>query len=125
MALISDYLTFTEKLEFKCVCKTWQSIITKTTLYNKLVFRDRKKFKQAVDFCNKNEEIKKYVRDLGVFDFDYGTKFVLALPAIFPKITSLHVENYRTIGYLDIEKVDKVACSRTLAQWKDIESLVE
>lgn len=89
LVLVVDYVTLTEKLEVACVCKNWLETLSQTTLYNKLTFKNLEKFNLTTELCNKKQNIIYNMRDFGIFDMDYDMQPVMALPALFPKITSL------------------------------------
>lgn len=43
----------------------------------------------SVELFNKKQFVKQKIRNLGITDLDYDSQLVVALPALFPKITSL------------------------------------
>jgi uncharacterized protein YxjI len=61
---LSNYLSFSDKLNLACVCKKWYEKLSQTTLYKKLVSRDMEEFDKAVELCNKKNFVKQQVRDL-------------------------------------------------------------
>lgn len=120
VAAIANNLTFADELQFAHVCKSWFDGLSRTTLYNKLAFKNLEHFNQAKEFFNKKGYIKQRVRHLGIFDMGYDMQLVVALPLLFPKTTSLEWKNESRHEFVDPEERDESTYDQALQQWKDI-----
>lgn len=69
---IASHLPFADKLSLACACKKLHDTTSENTLYSKLVFKDKLKLDQAMDFDGKSK-LGRQVRYLCVANMDYDT----------------------------------------------------
>lgn len=125
LVLLADYLTFTEKAKLERVCKSWNDILTQTTLYKQHIFKRWEGLDKTVELFNKKLYIKQHVRDLVIFSMEYDMQTVVALAILFPNITSLEWRDYLKRQCKAEGPSMKLIYAHTLQQWKNIESLID
>lgn len=113
---ITSHLRMSDKLNLAITCKQLHKSLTKSTIYNTVLFKNMNQFNQAMELCKKTDFLQ-LVRHLYVEDMDCNAELVVALPTLFTRLRHLDWKRNLSETYDDIYSLQRFHfqdCGKTL-----------